>query len=68
MGLFSALVKTAIETAQLPISVAKDAATIGGVLVGQGESYTKKRLRRIGEASSDKDDSEMSDEGEDLIP
>ncbi len=60
MGLFSALVKTAIETVQTPLDVAKDVCTLGN---SDGKrSFTHTRLKRIKEAASDKDESEMTEE------
>ncbi len=53
MGLFSALVKTAIETVQLPIAVVKDVVTLGGEMTDNGESYTKEQLREIKKAAQD---------------
>ena len=65
MSFFGSLVKAAIEVACLPVSVAKDALTLGGAAVDQDETYTRKRLRRIGQAANDE---RMSSEGEDILP
>lgn len=59
MGLFSAIVKTTVEAAMLPVSVAKDAVTLGRV--GEDESFTAQRLRRIKDAADDKDEREMDE-------
>jgi hypothetical protein len=68
MGLFSALVKTAIETAKLPLSVAKDAATLGGALTGAHASSTAVNLRRIKQAADDKEEHEMEQDTNDIEP
>lgn len=53
MSIFSKLIKTAIDTVQLPIAVIKDIATLGGV-VNDGHysngnrTYTGKKLNDIG--------------------
>lgn len=51
MSILGAILKTAVDTAVLPFSVAKDCVTLGGVLnadgFGNGESATVARLRKI---------------------
>lgn len=47
MGLFSALVKVAVDVVTLPVAVVKDAATLGGVCTGESESYTAQKLKEI---------------------
>lgn len=57
MGLFSAFVKTAIETAMLPVAVVKDIVTLGNVAEHDGRgnpSFIVKKLKEIKEASEDK--------------
>lgn len=53
MGLFSAFVKTAIETAKLPFFIAADVATMGVKKATDGESFTEKKLEDIKRASED---------------
>lgn len=52
MGIFSMIVKTAIETAKLPLVMAKDAFTLGNF--GEG-CDTPKQLEEIKRAAEDKD-------------
>jgi hypothetical protein len=54
MSFLSKLVKTAIDTASIPVAVIKDVATMGGVandgfFRDGGGTYTGKKLRQIGE-------------------
>ena len=53
MGLFSALVKTAIEVVALPVAVVKDYATLGGELTDQHDAYTVQKLKDIKKAAQD---------------
>lgn len=55
MGIFSALVKIAIDTVTLPIDVAKDVFTLGGVVTGQEKPYTLQKLDRIKEDAEEAD-------------
>lgn len=53
MGLFGALVRTAVNTAILPVSIATDVVTFGGAFNDHG-SYTLKQLATLKrEASED---------------
>jgi hypothetical protein len=47
MGLFGAIVKTAINVAILPVEVVKDAATMGGDFIDGGKTYTQKHIEKI---------------------
>lgn len=47
MSIFGKLTAAIFETALLPIEIVKDVATMGGVTVGNEETYTGKRLRGI---------------------
>lgn len=47
MGLFGALVKTVVNVATLPVSVAADVVTLGGDSVDGGKTYTQKKLEQI---------------------
>lgn len=56
MGLFRAfqkVTKAAIDIAVLPVEVVKDAATLGGMLTGEGESYSWKRIKQADENLGD---------------
>ena len=52
MGLFAALVRTAVNTALLPVAIVKDALTLGGATSGRG-SYTSEAIDRIKEEADD---------------
>lgn len=47
MSLFGRIVRTAVNTALLPVAVAKDVATLGGVCTGEDEPYTVQQLEKI---------------------
>lgn len=49
MSFFGNLVKTVADVVTSPIEVVKDVATLGGVCTGEEESYTSKRIRKLGE-------------------
>ena len=59
MGIFSSLVKTAIETVTLPVAVVKDVVSLGNAAGQQSHIVTK--LERIKQAADDKEDDEMSE-------
>ena len=61
MGLFGKLLKTGLDVVTSPIEVVKDAATMGGLLTDQDETYTMKRLKRLAD-----DAEEVRDEVDDL--
>lgn len=46
-GLFEKIVDVAIDTALLPVDVAKDAVTMGGSLVDEETPYTIQKLGKI---------------------
>lgn len=48
MGIFSKLASAVLQTALLPVEVAKDIVTMGGVCTDQREPYTLKRLKKLG--------------------
>ena len=57
MSLFGQLVRTAINVAALPVAVAADALTLGGVTQGRDECYTEEALKRLKrEAEEGRDD------------
>lgn len=47
MGLLRSLLKTSIDVVTTPIDVVKDVASLGGVLDGEHESYTGKKLNKL---------------------
>lgn len=47
MGLFGKLVATAVNVAALPIVLAKDVCTLGGVATQRRDSYTAEKLKEI---------------------
>jgi hypothetical protein len=55
MGLFSALTKIVIDVATLPIDIAKDALTLGGIATEQDKPYTLQKLDQIKKDSEDVD-------------
>lgn len=55
MGLFRALTKVVVDTALLPVAVAKDVFTLGGVADENGRPHTLDQLEKI------KDDAEEAD-------
>lgn len=61
MGLLKKGLKAVIKTATLPVDVAKDVVTMGGVLTDEEESYTKRKAQGILDALE-----ELSDEVDDL--
>lgn len=49
MGLFGKLVATAVNVVTLPVDVAKDVITLGGVSTDRKESYTSEKLKQLKE-------------------
>lgn len=47
MSLLGKLIKTVIEVIELPVSVIKDAATLGGELTERNQSYTSEKINDI---------------------
>ncbi len=46
--MFGKLLSTVVDVVTLPVSVAVDAVTLGGALVGRDEPYTVTKAKRIG--------------------
>lgn len=46
MGMFGKLLGAAIDTALVPVELAKDAVTLGGTITDEDEPYTLSRLKR----------------------
>lgn len=54
MKLFGQLVRTIVNTAMLPVEVAKDVLTLGGVCTkGELEPYTAERLKKLKEEAGE---------------
>lgn len=53
MKLFGQIVRTVINTATLPLEVAKDVVTLGGVCTGEDKTYTRKQLEKIAEEAQE---------------
>jgi hypothetical protein len=54
MKLFGQLVRTVVNTAILPVEVAKDVLTLGGVCTkGEFEPYTAERLQKLKEEAKE---------------
>lgn len=53
MSLFGKLVKTAVNVAEIPLAVAKDVLTLGGVATGEDQTYTRQLVEKIKEDADD---------------
>jgi hypothetical protein len=53
MGIFGKLVKTAFNVAELPLAVAKDVVTLGGIAQGRRETHTRELVEKIKEDADD---------------
>lgn len=53
MGLFGKIVKTAVNVVTLPVAVAKDVVTLGGVSTRSGRSATIAKLQQIKDEADD---------------
>jgi len=53
MKLFGQLVRTVVNTALLPVAVAKDVVTLGGIGRDQPEPYTVQQLKTIKKEASE---------------
>ena len=53
MKLFGQVVRTLVNTVTLPVAVAKDAFTLGGVCTDEPEPYTVQQLRKIKEEAGE---------------
>jgi hypothetical protein len=52
MSLFGKLVRTAINVGELPLAVAKDVLTLGGICSeqnprGDGQTYTREQIEKL---------------------
>ena len=46
MKLFGQIIRTAVNVATLPVAVAKDVFTLGGVATDNGQPYTVEKLKQ----------------------
>jgi hypothetical protein len=53
MSLFGRIVRTAVNTAVLPVAVVKDVITLGGVSTSNGQPYTVEQLQKIKDEAED---------------
>lgn len=53
MGILGALIKTVVNVTTLPIDVAMDIVTLGGVTTDQKKPYTSQKLDQIKEDVDD---------------
>lgn len=58
MKLFGQLVRTVVNVVTLPVEIAKDAATLGGVLTERDKSYTREALETLKDEAQEDDDDE----------
>lgn len=49
MSIFGKLLKTGLDVVTTPIDVVKDVATLGGTLTGERQTYTGKKIERLGD-------------------
>lgn len=53
MSLFGKIVRTAVNVATLPVAVAQDVVTLGGVSSGRREPYIVSKLKQIKDEAED---------------
>lgn len=53
MGLFGALVRTAVNVVVLPAAVVADVVTLGGVATDKRTSYTQEAIQRLKDEASE---------------
>lgn len=53
MSLFGKLVRTAVNVAVLPVEVARDVVTLGGIATGEPKPYTVQRLEQLKDEAED---------------
>lgn len=52
MKIFGQLVRTVVNVATLPVAVAKDVFTLGGIATENGQPYTIEKLKQIKDEAS----------------
>jgi len=53
LKLFGQIVRTVVNVVELPVAVAKDVVTLGGIVTEQGKSYTKQQLEKIADEAQE---------------
>lgn len=53
MKIFGQIVRTVVNTALLPVAVAKDVCTLGGVITEQRKPYTAKAIEKLKDEASE---------------
>jgi hypothetical protein len=53
MGLFKALVQTAVNVATLPLDIVADVMTLRGIATDEKKSYTAQKLEQIKEEADE---------------
>jgi hypothetical protein len=53
MSIFGSLLKTVVDTATLPLDVAKDVVTMGGAMTERQEPYTVSKFKRLADDVED---------------
>ena len=53
MKLFGQLVRTVVNVVTLPVAVAKDVFTLGGIATEKDQPYTVEKLKQIKDEASD---------------
>jgi hypothetical protein len=53
MNLFGKIVRTVVNTALIPVEVAKDVVTLGGVATDRHQTYTAERIDKLIEDTQD---------------
>jgi len=56
MKLFGQLIRTAVNVALVPVAVAKDIVTLGGVARDRDDTYTAEQLQRLKDEADEDDD------------
>ena len=58
MSLFGSIVRTAVNTALLPIAVAKDIVTLGGAATEEEKPYTLQQLEKLKREAEEADEND----------
>jgi len=53
VSLFGKIIRTTVNLATLPVAVAKDVITLGGIATEQSKTYTEQKLEQIKEEAED---------------
>lgn len=47
MKLFGQIVRTLVNVVEIPVAVAKDVVTLGGIVTEKGKTYTQAQLEKL---------------------